>query len=1302
MGVLLVLFAQVGEAGEVRVLYADASAMRLVYEGEEPTWRRLRSGEVLEIPGCENGGAPGEPALPVRSVLLGVPPEGRIEVRAVEARGEPWTVLEMAPVPRLAWDEEGWSGEQLVRDARVYGRDAWAPDEVVRVEREGFLRDQRVVTVTFCPVRYNPVRGEALVYRRIVAEVRFPGGGEVDGRAKPLGSSSVSSGRMEDLYRDTILNYEQARSWRRTGEDRAKRARHHSPFASGVWLKVAVKTDGVYRVTGADLEVAGASLSGIAADGIRMFYGGGVELPREVMVSRTERMEEMAILLEDGGDGRFDAEDQIVFWGQGPSRWDYDGLEKGFRYRLNPYTHENIYWITFGDDAGKRMADRNDSYGDGDVARPRAFRERLREEAETQPQSTGYVKDSGTEWYWEDKVSRRYSFLVHAPDETDTTVVRIRMIGGSVDIHRFAISLNDAAIGRVEFGGKNGRTLTLKYPGGLKDGLNLLGIQQLDDSDVRLDWYEIEYSRRLEAEGGELRFASPVSSGGAEFRVRGVKDPAFDLFEVSDPLNVVRIAGVSYDAGEETVAFGDGMDADAPRQYHLGYRSGWTRPDRVWMDTPSDLRGRGGGAEYVVIAHEEFLDAARRLAEWRAQDDRFGPPLKSAVVDVQDIYDEFAWGMFDPTAIRDFLKYAVENWTPAPYLVVLMGDGCFDYKNNYGMSPPNRIPPYEEDDLTYDEWYARVVGSDELPDLAIGRLAVRTREEAELVADKLIEYDRSPERGSWQNRALLVADDEKRSGKQHYIEPEFTRDEEILANSLIPERLDQVKVYLMEYDLVGRFMPEAQSEFIRQVNNGALFISFTGHSNKDVIAHEHVFVGSSDMTRLHNGRRLPLLYTAACAVGQFDHPVDASLAELMLKHPEGGAIAMIGSTRLAYHDRSMILKRNFCRYLFFSEEQPAQIGIALWKAKADLRGSWTIFVTKCYTLFGDPATRLALPELEVRLTAVDTLKALDRIRVSGTIQEAGTSPFDGEVMLRAFDSAASIRRTVDSGERLEYTLPGAPLFRGTFPVRAGQFEGTFVVPKDITYGGRLGRLSAFVWNDLSSGSGELEPLFVGGTASAPAEDLTGPNIEIGFEGQTFSDGDYVSPSPVLLLTLEDESGVNVTGEIGHEITVKIDEDTDSASQTTQIFKVTEHFVAEDGYRRGRLRYAISELEAGEYVLQVKAWDTFNNSSQQRVDMRVASEERLALSDVLCYPNPMEDETTFTYRLSRPAESVDIRIFTLSGRVVDRLAGEGLRGYNQVLWTPGEMLANGAYLYRIVARGPGGQQTEMSERLVVMR
>ena len=92
------------------------------------------------------------------------------------------------------------------------------------------------------------------------------------------------------------------------------------------------------------------------------------------------------------------------------------------------------------------------------------------------------------------------------------------------------------------------------------------------------------------------------------------------------------------------------------------------------------------------------------------------------VVDVQDIYDEFNGGMFDPQAIHDFLAYAYAYWTPpAPSYVVLMGDGNYDFKDNIGMGETNYIPPYLADvdpwigETAADNRYVTVSGNDILP-----------------------------------------------------------------------------------------------------------------------------------------------------------------------------------------------------------------------------------------------------------------------------------------------------------------------------------------------------------------------------------------------------------------------------------------------------------------------------------------------------------------------------------------------------------------------------------------------------------
>ncbi len=91
-----------------------------------------------------------------------------------------------------------------------------------------------------------------------------------------------------------------------------------------------------------------------------------------------------------------------------------------------------------------------------------------------------------------------------------------------------------------------------------------------------------------------------------------------------------------------------------------------------------------------MIAHETVITAAHTLADYRATQG-----LRIQVVNVQDVYDEFGYGIPDAAAIRDFLAYTYANWTsPAPSYVVLFGDGNFDPKDNLGRGEPSLIPPY--------------------------------------------------------------------------------------------------------------------------------------------------------------------------------------------------------------------------------------------------------------------------------------------------------------------------------------------------------------------------------------------------------------------------------------------------------------------------------------------------------------------------------------------------------------------------------------------------------------------------------
>lgn len=1216
-------------------------------------WVEREDGMVPVMEGAVPSARPGAPMVPTYGVRVALPPEGRVWLEGTSVVGsEVVRTGKLVPCPEVV--EEGGFGKEVYKeDPEVYGRDAIWPRGPVRLGRPQVVRGLRTAFVEFYPLRYNPVREEAILCTRIEVTVRF------DGRRSGRTGNAWDRALLEGI----VVNPEQAAGW-----FVPKRARRPSgsPFREGTWVKIGVRKEGMYKVTGSQLRDVGVSLKDVDPRTVKVFYGGGLPLPTSLSEPRPE-LREVPILVEDGGDGRLDGEDYILFYGEPVDRWVLEG--DSLRYVLNPYTSENVYWLTFGGKEGRRM-----EVLDG---RPRpagvvgTYRERVHREVERYP----LYERSGTEWYWEvyRGDTKRYSFLIYDAVPEDSIRVRVLFRGPPC---YFRVFFNDSFLGKG-IPPKLDSPFTVSGVVKFRDGVNTLTLSHMDSTTkVKLDWVELEYTRRLVARDGRLFFTAENASGPANFRVEGLGDGT-QVFRVADPWDVGRMEGMELKDG--VLTFGDSLLGRPARYLVLG-PSGFSRPEFVRRDRNSDLRGIGG-ADYIVIAHRKFIDEAGELARFREEGG-----MRALAVDLEDVYDEFAWGLEDPTAIRDFLKYAYEVWNPRPSFALLFGNGHFDFRNRSGSSPPELVPPYEEGALESDTWFGCVDGEDFLPDIAVGRLPVTTPEEARTVVDKIEDYESRKERGPWQDRVILVGDDEW-GGIWEPNNPSFTRDTEIIARYDIPSTFNQVKIYLMEYprDNLGE-KPQAREALIREINRGAILCNYIGHGNYDVLAHEHVFRGSADVGLLDNGRKLPFFFFSSCSNAHFDDPVRLSISERLLLSDKGGGIGVIAAARKTFHGGNVALNRNFYRFLFGGRDVP--VGMAflggMGRLSPELVGNARKFV-----LLGDPALRLAMPELEVKLSAPDSIKALAELKVSGEVHRDGelAEDFRGQVLLEIFDSANMVCRG-SGGITLRYLLPGVPLFRGVFPVEGGRFAGAARVPKAISYGEHLGRISAFVWGKEGDGAGVVDSLFVGGTGEASV-DREGPRIRIGFEGQEFADGDFVPPSCVLVAELEDESGINITGELGHDIEAWVD---------GRNYKLTDYFVAQGDYRKGKVRLALEGMRPGEHRAVVKAWDIFNNRSEAEVTFRVAG--KVEISDVLCYPNPMDRETTFTFALSGPAH-VRIRIYTLSGRLVDTLEGEGKVGFNMFPWRPERPLAGGVYIFKVEAEAEGGKASCI-EKLAVYR
>ncbi|MGB3092893.1 MAG: type IX secretion system sortase PorU [Candidatus Zixiibacteriota bacterium] len=1253
-----------------------------------------KSFDLINIPKCGLSNIPGNPQLPVRKVLVAVPPEAELRVEVLEDEGTELPGIDLAFALKSEPDDGSPLGYLPVPMKPERVLDQYHPARIVSFDSPTFLRDQRIMELEISPIQYNPASKGIRYYSRITVKISFTGGrgGTFESEKDPF----------ERIYRNVLLNYEESKGWRRAPRTRGflKQPGTFYPFGfSDNWYKAIVRENGIYRIDRTMLMQAGAPVTSIDPRTLRIFSGGGKSLPLDSSHPFLE-FEEMAILVSGEEDGEFDSDDFILFFGWSTNDWEYDTSRKAIDFHTNPYTDDNVFWLTFDPIPSlpdpKRMQIKDGSLVEQSPFVPSKFKSRVHAEQDNtlRKSSTGYVVDY-FHWYWTEISSVQMFASLPGGLPQDTCLIKLKHTGSSPGL--WVNGEPAEVLDSLSFG-----SLTVfrsfGFHGGLVDTLEISF-----SGSAFLDWYEIEYSRGFECHDRQLLFESPAISGVAQYEISNLlpSSQAY-LFDLTDYFEVKKFEGLQIDG--EFARFQDTVSADTMAKYLLVDENRIKKPTLFFRDESSNLREASNRADFLIITHSDFHDQAQSLKSFRESYNQ----MSVMAIKVQDVYDEFSGGLFDPTAIRDLLKFAYQNWEePAPAFVLLLGDGNYDYKNNLGTGAVNFIPPFTADPSISDDlyvWWGDTLG------MVISRLPVRSTEETEVVLEKIISYEKEPEFEPWRNSITLVADDEwEGPGELDGLWRFHTRDTEILAKSHIPASFDVTKVYLMEYpfDYKGE-KPQAEDAVVNAFNSGTLIINFIGHGNPDVWAHERVFKRSQDIPRLTNKRKLPLVYTASCSIGFFFSPFSEGMAEEFLRAEDKGAVATISATWNVWPTPNAEL--NFKVYDLLLKGNSLSIGEALFVAKV-LRG--LDGNDRKYVLFGDPVMKLGAPRLKAELTEVtpDTLSALGLINVKGEVQDSeGTliTGFDGIAKITAFDSESKRAHEVPTQppSTVPYDLPGLLMFKGAAKVEGGEFQASFVVPKDISYGGNTGRISVYVEGQDQDGVGVRDSLVIGGSDTTVI-DTVGPEISLSFDGRVdFADGETILPNSILQLSISDQHGVNITGEVGHGITLVIDDDFQNQIDLTGSF---EYDLGD--YRRGSASHELPSLAEGDHVLSIKAWDNANNSSVLQANVKVSAQRKLELTEVMNYPNPFSDVTNFYYYLSQDADRVEIKIFTLAGRLIRQIPFASSRaGVNfSATWDgrdrEGDEVANGVYIYKVTAEGVVNGERKMKEsfgKAVVVR
>ncbi len=1134
--------------------------------------------------------------------------------------------------------------------------------------------------------------------------------------------------------------------------------RHHIPdnryaensvLAEGSWYKLCVEETGIHRLDHDDLEDLGIDPSSVQKQNIRLFGNGSGMLPEANDAPFYDDLVENAIYVSGSETGTFGADDYVLFYGRSPDTWFLDTIHNGaenvpvFRHRQHLYSSNSCYFITTDQGPGKRIESQPE-ITEAPTAEVTTFRDFA-----IHQRDLDNLLGSGRVWFGEvfdATTSRDFSFdfpnlagghtatveaylAARAPVQSSFTVS-----AGSQQANMFIQSINPA-----DYNGYYVRTVNdyLEFTADNQDAVTVSLTYNRPGSGTRgwLNYLTVNADRQLRFTGGQMEFRQLDHVGPGEVAEYVLSDApsGVRVWDVTDRF-AIREQESSQNGNNQRFR----LPGDSLRTFIAFDESLFLNPI-LEGEVPNQNLHAMSPKDMFIVVPDTLLPAAERLADFRRETNG----LSVGVVTTRQVYKEFSSGSADLTAIRNFMRMFYErarSETDMPKYLLLFGNGTYDNKDIFGYGG-NLIPTFQSyaslsNRTTYmtDDYFGLLSaheggGSEGLLDLGIGRLPVRTLEEAGIMVDKIIRYEKryagmAPDEediefigtisnyADWRNRVVFVADDG--DNNRHF------NDAELLANNLIENYpvYNVEKIYLDAYRQVtmagGARYPDVNKAINEAVNQGALMINYIGHGGVRGLAHQRVLT-FEDIATWENRYNMPVFMTATCEFSSFDQPdpEDLSAGVRIVLKPSGGTAAMYTTTRLAWSGNNLTLNNNFMNTVFERDEagNPHRAGDLIRIAKNLSGGASIPMQLRNFVLLGDPSMQMAYPEHRVVTENMpDTIRAYQEVTIDGYVtDQAGNklTGYNGMIYPTIYDKKQTFRTLGNNtgSNPADFSMRNSVLYKGKASVVNGSFSFSFIVPRNIAYDYGSGRISYYVDDGYEDGHGYYEDFVIGGTLDDFIPDNQGPEIDLYMNDTTFVSGDYTDENPILLALLYDESGINMAGGIGHDIVAFHNDSSDP-------IRLTHYYEADmDTYKSGRVVYPFRNLDEGPHNLTVRAWDTHNNPSTATIDFVVAGGGDVILEDLMNYPNPFSYDTWFTFKHNQAFHELDVRIdiFDLQGQLVntieERVVSPGYRA-TPIHWdgvsNDGRRLGNGVYVYRVTINTPDGKRSRKAERLVIFR
>lgn len=1088
----------------------------------------------------------------------------------------------------------------------------------------------------------------------------------------------------------------------------------HSVLANGKWLKIGITQTGIYQLDADFLRKAGIELSGLNPKNLKLYGNGGGILPQANATPRPEDVIENAIFVEGESDGKFDNQDFILFYGQSPHAILYDSTAQRFRHEYNLYSDTTFYFLTVSAAPGLRIVDRNSISATKTVT---TFDDYVFQE-----QDLKNIVQSGREWYGEDfglLISERNT-VFELPNivPNSTILVTSAVMAAAQGATEFQVKLNGQSIGkqaissitsdRYDYKGSE-NTTTFSTTATNLSGNSLSVTHAYNRNNIAsalgyLNYVGVQTKRALIWQGKAFSFRSIESVGSPSVTYQLSQVP--DLLMVWDVTNPLRPVRQQTQKNNTQLSFG--TPAQRLHEFVAFTDKDLLKPAVVQAISNQDLHG-ATASNLLIITAPKFRQEAERLAEFRRNNDK----LSVLVATTEQVYIEFSSGRPDPTALRDAVRYFYHQQPTTLRYLLLFGDAKFDPKNRTNSVEAkylnDYVPVYESreslsplysfssDDYfgfleTKEGFWDETYAGDHTLEIGIGRLPVKTEQEAKNVVDKLIRYQGARSIGKWRNRVTLVADDG--DGNLHQL------DADALAQLMTSKYTNYLtdKVFLDAYSQktgsTGSLAPQVNGVINQAVGN-SLIVNYTGHGGESVWAQEQILT-RADVLGWNNYDKLSFFVTATCEFGRYDDPNVVSGAELSLLSPKGGAIGLITTTRPVFANTNFLVNDAFYRAVFEPiNGQMPRIGDVMRLTK---NNSLSGRINRNFALLGDPSMRLAYPQQQVVLTKLngkpvteklDTLKALSKITLEGEVRLPNTTVkntnYTGTLSVVVFDKETTTTTQGTESVKMSFQERKSVLFEGQVSVKNGVFVCTFIVPKDINPQIGKGKISFYAQTSEGvDAAGSFNNALVGGTMVSPVADNQAPAVQLFMNNEQFENGGITDEKPLFIAKLSDDSGINLSP---NSLVATLDD--------TLNLVLNAYFEPNlDNNKGGMIQYPFRNLKTGNHTIKLKVRDTYNNQAEASLNFVVMPESKTQLRNVICYPNPFNERTNFQFEHDFDGEDLEITldIYNAAGQRLRQFQVTDYRSVSpfiQLSWDGSsdsrQKIATGLYFYRIFAR-----------------